>query len=435
MPPRWMRPAHMPLLPVPFLAAFTTLGAPAPGPGAALEEARRLMKATPLIDGHNDLPWALVEKDAADPMSIDLSTRRDDLMTDMIKVREGLLGGQFWVCYVPVEEAERGLAAHKAFEQIDLIERLIAAYPDTLAPALTAADVERAHARGRVASLIGLEGGHMIENSLPLLRQFHRLGVRYMTLTHVADTDWADSATDDAKHGGLTPFGEEVVREMNRLGMLVDLSHVSDETMKDALRVSAAPVIFSHSSARAVADHVRNVPDDVLRDVGAKRGLVMVNFASAFVSNEAALARRGAFALYKDVRHRFPDDAAARKKAVEAWMAEHPAPRATLEQVADHVEHVRGVAGIDAVGIGSDFDGITDPPTGLEDVSKFPDLIAVLLRRGWTGPEVRKLLGENLLRVLREAEAASARLQRERPPSRATIAALDGHAGAPEPAP
>lgn len=390
--------------------------------------ARRLLAVTPLIDGHNDLPWALHELGVGDLADLDLNQRQDDLMTDMVRLREAGVGGQFWVCYVPTAAAARGTAAWQAARQIDLIDRLIEAYPGTLARALTAADIRAAHRQGKVASLIGLEGGHMIENSLAILRNNYRLGVRYMTLTHADNTDWADSATDEPVHGGLTPFGEEVVREMNRLGMLVDLSHVSDDTMRDVLRQVEAPVIFSHSSARAVADHVRNVPDDILEMVRANGGVVMVNFAPSFVSAEMAKARRGAFAAYKDATARFPDDRDAREKVMARFYADHPAPPATLSQVADHMDHIRRVAGSETVGIGSDFDGIGDVPVGLEDVSKFPDLVVELINRGWTDAAISQALGGNLLRVLAAAEDVAVRLQAERPPSTATLATLDGSA-------
>jgi membrane dipeptidase len=382
-----------------------------------LARAQRLLESTPLVDGHNDLPWALVEQGITDPDGLDLNQHQETLMTDMGRLLDGGVGAQFWVAYVPTSSALSGTAAHQALEQIDLIHRLVATYPDRLQPALTAADIVAVHASGRVASLIGLEGGHMIEDSLALLRDYYRLGVRYMTLTHSDNTAWADSATADPVHGGLNEFGEEVVREMNRLGMLVDLSHVSDDTMRDALRVTQAPVIFSHSSARAVADHVRNVPDDILEMVRVNGGVVMVNFAPTFVSPEAAIARRGSFAAWKDAMVQFPDDKEERDKIMAAFYAAHPAPPATLQQVADHMDHIRRIAGVEVVGIGSDFDGISEVPIGLEDVSRFPYLISELITRGWTDQDIRKALGENLLRVLAEAEQVALRLETERQPA------------------
>jgi membrane dipeptidase len=316
------------------------------------------------------------------------------------------VGGQFWAAYVPVTTIHQGEhPAVYALEQIDLVQRLCHKYPETFAPALTAADVERNFRAGKISCLIGIEGGHAIENSLGALRMFYRLGVRYLTLTHWETIDWADAATDSARHGGLTPFGEEVVREMNRLGMLVDLSHVSDATMVAALRVSRAPVIFSHSSARALCHHVRNVPDSILALVRANGGVVMVNFNPGFVSEAVRVYGESVAARARALRAAGADSARV-ADSVAAWTAR--GPKATLAQVADHLEHIRAVAGVDHVGLGSDFDGITEVPVGLEDVSKFPDLIAELLRRGWSAADVRKVAGLNVLRVLRAAERVAA---------------------------
>jgi len=362
----------------------------------------------PLIDGHNDIPDAIRERGGLD--SVDFAVNQPKLMTDIPKLRAGLVGAQFWAAYVPVTTIHGGEhPAVYALEQIDLIHRLCHRYPGTFAAALTAADVERNFAAGKISCLIGIEGGHAIENSLGALRMFYRLGVRYMTLTHWETIDWADAATDSAKHGGLTPFGEEVVREMNRLGMLVDLSHVSDATMVDAIRVSRAPVFFSHSSARALANHVRNVPDSILTMVRADGGVVMVNFNPAFVS-EAARVHQDSLQQRARALRAAGVDSAALADSARAWEAR--APRATLRQVADHIEHIRDVAGVDAVGLGSDFDGITQVPGGLEDVSKFPDLIAELLRRGWSEQDVRKVAGLNALRVLRAAERVAAEMRK-----------------------
>jgi membrane dipeptidase len=372
-------------------------------------QALRILKTVPLIDGHNDLPDAVRERGGLD--SVDFAVRQPKLMTDIARLRAGGVGGQFWAAYVPVTTIHGGThAATYALEQIDLIHRLCRKYPGTFAAALTAADVERNFRAGRISCLIGIEGGHAIENSLGALRMFHRLGVRYMTLTHSETLDWADAATDSGKHGGLTPFGEEVVREMNRLGMLVDLSHVSDATMADAIRVSRAPVLFSHSSARALCNHVRNVPDSILRMLKANGGIVMVNFYSPFVSEAVRAYGDSVQALARALRAVGVDSTTV-ADTLRAWHAR--GPKATVQQVADHIAHVRAVAGVDHVGLGSDFDGITSVPVGLEDVSKFPDLLAELLRRGWSEPDVRKVAGLNALGVLRRAEGVAAELHRQ----------------------
>ncbi|HJS42831.1 MAG TPA: dipeptidase [Gemmatimonadales bacterium] len=368
-------------------------------------EAIRILRGVPLIDGHNDIPDALRDRPGGD--SVNLAVSQPTLMTDITRLRSGQVGGQFWAAYVPVSTMHEGVhPAVYALEQIDFIARLCAKYPATFATARTAADVERNFKASRISCLIGIEGGHAIENSLGALRTFAELGVRYMTLTHWQTLDWADAATDSARHGGLTPFGEQVVLEMNRLGMLVDLSHVSDGTMIDALRVTRAPVIYSHSSARAIARHVRNVPDSILRRIPANGGLVMVNFNPPFVSEARRVhdARRdSALAAMRAAGV----DSLARRDSLRAWNGR--APAVTMQQVADHVDHIRKIAGVDHVGLGSDFDGISSVPVGLEDVGKFPDLIAELLRRGWTEADVRKLAGLNVLRVLREAERVASR--------------------------
>jgi len=387
--------------------------------------ALRTLATVPLIDGHNDIPDAIRERGGLD--SVDFAVLQPKLMTDIPKLRAGAVGAQFWAAYVPVTTLHGGEhPAAYALEQIDLVHRLCEKYEQTFALALTAADVERnfkgagpgnasslnferprstATRVPKISCLIGIEGGHAIENSLGALRMFYRLGVRYMTLTHWETIDWADAATDSAKHGGLTPFGEEVVREMNRLGMLVDLSHVSDATMVDAIRVSRAPVFFSHSSARALANHVRNVPDSILKMVRANGGVVMVNFNPAFVS-EAVRVYEDSMARRARALRAAGADSGVVADSLKAWGAR--APKATLAQVADHIEHIRDVAGVDAVGLGSDFDGITEVPVGLEDVSKFPDLIAELLRRGWSEGDVKRVAGLNALRVLRAAEKVAA---------------------------
>lgn len=370
-------------------------------------QALRILRTTPLIDGHNDIPDAIRERGGLD--SVDFSVLQPRLMTDIPKLRAGGVAAQFWAAYVPVTTIHEGEhPAVYALEQIDLSHRLCARYPGSFADARTAADIERNFKAGKISCLIGIEGGHAIENSLGALRTFYDLGVRYMTLTHWETIDWADAATDSAKHDGLTAFGEQVVLEMNRLGMLVDLSHVSDATMMDALRVSRAPVFYSHSSARALANHVRNVPDSILKIVGQKGGVVMVNFNPGFVS-EAVRSYGDSVTAWMRALRAAGADSITRGDSLKAWTAR--GPKATLKQAADHIEHIRDVAGIDHVGLGSDFDGITEVPVGLEDVSKFPDLLAELLRRGWTETDVKKVAGLNALRVLRDAERVARELR------------------------
>ena len=404
-----------------------TLALPAPDllaqqRDAYLEQARQLMREVPLIDGHNDLPWEMRTRWLSFD-SVDIA-RPTDMMTDIARLRDGMVGAQFWSTYSSADLEHRG-AARIGMEQGDIVHRMVERYPDVFEMAGTADDIVRIHRAGKIASLLGLEGGHMIENSLGLLRAFYRDGVRYMTLTHGLTTDWADAATDAPRHGGLSRFGEEVVREMNRLGMLVDLSHVSDSTMWDVLRVAAAPVIYSHSSSRHFAPHPRNVPDDIARAVGAQGGVIMVTFVPDFIylpSYEygAALDSVGPAVLAAT------GDSAAARDSVRAWRARRP-PQSLPELgvVADHVEHLRDVAGVDHVGLGSDFDGISSTPRGLEDVSTFPALVAELLRRGWSDGDVKRVIGLNVLRVMREAERVAARLQRERPPSTAQIEIVD----------
>jgi membrane dipeptidase len=394
-------------------------------PDRALEHARKLLRSSPLIDGHNDLPWEIrVSKTAPrDVAAYDLR-QRSPKHTDLARLKEGEVGAQFWSIYIPGEIKDSGYARVQ-LEQFDIARRMIASYPDRLALALTADDIERDFKRGRLASLLGMEGGHAIENSLGALRSYYALGARYMTLTHNVTLDWADAALDSARHGGLTEFGREVVREMNRLGMLVDLSHVSPGVMSDVLDVAEAPVIFSHSAARALVEHPRNVPDSILARLPRNGGLVMVTFVPAFVSREVAAWEAVADSERQQLKAAVTDTAEEGRQW-EAWKAAHPGPVATLAQVADHVEHARAIAGVDHVGIGSDFDGIEAGPVGLEDTSKFPQLFAELIRRGWTDGDLKKLAGGNLLRVLRQAEATAARLQRTRPPSTRTIEELDG---------
>ncbi len=383
-----------------------------------------VLSQTPLIDGHNDLPWEIRERFKSDVAAINLSADTRHLpveagqaafMTDIPRLRAGLVGAQFWSVWIPVSMPGFE-AVQTTLEQIDLVKRMSAQYPADFAMAYTAADIRRIHKGHRIASLIGIEGGHQINNSLAVLRQMYDAGARYMTLTHSTNTPWADSATDTPAHHGLTPFGIEVVKEMNRLGMLVDLSHVSADTMKAALAVSQAPIMFSHSSARALDDHPRNVPDDVLRAVTANGGIVMVNFAPPYVS--AARNRWEADHAAERTRYNSPPFAGLyigqperAKAALEEWEAQHPRPATTLAQVADHVEHIRQVAGVDHVGLGSDFDGIPDAPVGLEGVDRYPALLEELMRRGWSDSDIAKLAGENLLRTMAAAEQVSMKLQ------------------------
>ncbi len=356
-------------------------------PDPHMEKAIRALSLTPLVDGHNDLPWQIRNYEPAplDVAAYDIS-RATGGHTDIPRLREGMVGAQWWSVYIPFGAVEEG-AAKTQLEQIDVARQFIEKYPEHFELATTAEDVRRIFASGRIASMLRMEGGHAIENSLGALRAFYDLGVRYMTLTHNGDLDWADAHGGDHPHGGLTEFGREVVREMNRLGMLVDLSHVSDAVMSDALDVSEAPIIFSHSSVRALRDHTRNVPDFILRRLPENGGVIMITFVPSFLTDDLP---------------------------------------ATIEDVADHIEHARDVAGIDHVGIGGDYDGITELPVGLEDVSTYPELFAELSRRGWSEEDLRKLAGENALRVMRDAEDVARRLRMERGPSTATIEELDG---------
>ena len=422
-------------------AALTVTAAHAAPQGDAEIQARvaKVLKATPLIDGHNDFPWEVRERFAQKTGVFDFKSdlshaapvpggeSQGGLMTDIPRLHAGGVGGQFWSVYIPVS-ITGGAAVKTTIEQIDIVKRLAARYPADLGMAYTAEDIVRLHKEGRIASLIGVEGGHQIDDSMAVLRAYYDLGARYMTLAHFTDNHFADSATDDPLHHGLSPFGKAVVGEMNRLGMLVDLSHVSAETMRAALAVSQAPVIFSHSGARALSDHPRNVPDDVLALVAKNHGVVMANFATGYVSE--ARRRWGADQAAETAREAnlFVGQPDRRKAAMAAWAAAHPQPRVTLAQVADHIEQIRKACGVDCVGIGSDFDGVPDTPDGLDGVDKYPALLAELARRGWTDEDLGKLAGGNLLRALRETEAVAKRLQAATPPSEATIAELDGPA-------
>jgi membrane dipeptidase len=405
------------------LALFLTLTANA-------QDARvdRILKEVPLIDGHNDLPWQYRERAKNQLAKIDIrqdqSKLAEPLHTDIGRLRQGRVGGQFWSVYVPA--SMKGADAVQAtFEQIDVVHRLDATYPDTFALALTADDITRIHKSGKIASLIGIEGGHSINNSLGVLRQLYDAGARYMTLTHSANNDWADSATDDPVHNGLTPFGKAVVGEMNRLGMLVDLSHVAPKTMHDALDVTAAPVIFSHSSARGVAGHQRNVPDDVMKRLASNGGVVMVTFVPSFVSEKLRTFQSLRSAEEARLKAIFDGEPQNVKAGLATWDAAHTRPVATLNDVADHVEHIIRVAGEDHAGIGGDFDGIGTTPTDLTSVADYPKLFAELLRRGHSEERLKKLAGLNVLRAMKQAEAAAAKLRKERPASDVLIEDLD----------
>lgn len=379
--------------------------------------ARRILERTPLIDGHNDLPWALRQDFGNDPHRVDLTTNLDaatDLHTDIPRLRAGGVGAQFWSVYVPAALTPTE-AARETFEQIDTVHRIVDAHPDVFQLATTADDIVHIHRAGKIASLIGMEGGYSIDDSLGLLRQFYDAGARYMTLTHSKTTTWADSATDAPKWGGLSPFGETVVREMNRLGMMVDLSHVSEETMLDAMRVSDAPVIFSHSSARGVTGHPRNVPDSVLRLLAEDGGIVMVTFVPGFINEDVRTWNSARAAEDARLKALNPGDPAAVTAGLAAWEAAHPVPQATIADIVAHIQHVRTEAGIDHVGLGGDFDGIDSTPVGVTGVDAYPAILAALMAAGWTEADIRKIAGENMLRVMRAVEAVAASKKDERP--------------------
>ena len=384
----------------------------------------KVLKATPLIDGHNDWPETLREREGEGRWTLDLTSgltsRPLPYNTDIAALKKGMVGGQFWSVYVSAD-LPGPEQVKETLEQIDLMKAIVARYPDNFALARTAADVRRIHKSGRVASMLGAEGGGQIDGSLSVLRMYHDLGVGYLTLTHSRTISWADSATDNPKHDGLTPFGEQVVREMNRLGMLVDLSHVSEATMQDALRVTKAPVIYSHSGARGVDDHPRNVSDETLKLVAANGGVVMVNFARVYVSDayrhwsadEAAEKTRLNAPPFGGLYIGQPEKAAA---ALEEWRKAHPAPKVTLAQVADHIDHIAKVAGKDNVGLGGDFDGVGNAlPEGLTDVSTYPALMAEMMRRGWSDADVAKLAGGNILRAMEAAEKVAKDMAGEPP--------------------
>ncbi|MEU3828081.1 dipeptidase [Streptomyces sp. NPDC029080] len=396
-------------------------------PSAPLDAARALLREFPVVDGHNDLPWALRKHAGYDLDVLDIAgDQHGNLHTDLPRLREGGVGAQYWSVYVPSEQPEPVAAT---LEQIDCVRQLLARYPAQLAPALTAADMEAARRDGRIASLMGAEGGHSIANSLGTLRSLHALGVRYMTLTHNSNVDWADSATDEPNVGGLSAFGREVVREMNRIGMLVDLSHVAATTMRDALDAAAAPVIFSHSSARAVCDHPRNIPDDVLERLPANGGVAMVTFVPKFVLPAAVEWTAAADENMRAHGLHHLDTSPEAMKIHRAFEERTPRPVATVSTVADHLDHMREAAGIDHLGIGGDYDGTAFTPDGLDDVSGYPNLLAELLGRGWSETDLAKLTWQNAVRVLGAAEDVARDLSATRGPSLATIESLDGARG------
>ena len=389
-------------------AALLATAAPsaAQQPAPELERARRILREAPIFDGHNDLPSRILQELDGDPRGVDLSQPQPRFHTDLVRLRNGGVGAQFWSAYVSMDSIPTGADLRQALRQVDVVHRLIEAYPEQLVLARSAADVERAWREGKIASLIGLEGGHAIQHTLAAVRMFGRLGVRYITLTHNATSSWADAAMDYPRHRGLSEFGEEVIREMNRAGILVDLAHVSPETMHDAIRVSRAPVIFSHSSARALVDQPRNVPDDVLRALVPNGGVVMVSFVPEFTAPDAMAYQARHDSAVEALRAELDDGAEIARRRAE-WLRANPPPVATVTQVADHIDHVRRIAGIDHVGIGSDFDGIEAVVAGLEDTGAFPNLFAELLRRGYAEADLKQIASGNLLRVLRAAESAA----------------------------
>jgi membrane dipeptidase len=379
------------------------------GPVVLTPEAERIHRAAILIDGHNDMPWE-IRKHGSSFERMDISQPQESLQTDIPRLRKGGMGAQFWSVWVPADTAYSGTALTSTLEQIQLVNAMIDRYGETFELALTADDIRRIHKKGKIASLIGIEGGHCIENSLNVLRQLYRLGARYMTLTHSDTIDWADSGTDEERNDGLTPFGEEVIAEMNRLGMMVDLSHVSPATMKDALRNTKAPIIFSHSSAKAVADSPRNVPDDVLKLVKENNGVVMVNFFSGFVVPESANWYHEFLQQERKLKAELKDPVKVQAE-LRRLRPKEPMARGTIHDLIDHIDHIVEVAGIDHVGLGSDYDGVSRLPTQLDDVSSYPYITQALLDRGYSEADIKKVLGENLLRVMEDVEKVAAEQQ------------------------
>jgi membrane dipeptidase len=388
---------------------------PTPDRGTVVvsQRAKEIHFKSYIFDGHNDLPWAVRSNGSRSFEVLDISKPQPELHTDIERLKQGGVGAQYWSVYVPANTAESGKSHQMTLEQIEIVKAMCEKYPDVFAYAESYDDILEARKQGKIASLIGVEGGHSIENSIEKLRRLYKLGARYMTLTHSDTLDWADSCSDEAKSGGLSEFGEEVVREMNRLGMLVDISHVSPETMQDALNVSEAPVIFSHSSARGVADHPRNVPDEILKQLPADGGVVMINFYSGFVVPEAIKTTRDMFERTRALREKYGDDEEAIRRESAAFRAKYPVPRGTVHDLADHIDHIVKLAGVDHVGIGSDYDGVGRLPKQMEDVSTYPVLTQVLLDRGYSEADIHKIMSENILRVIQAAEAVAERMQAE----------------------
>jgi membrane dipeptidase len=395
-----------------FLCTAAALNAQTRPSVQLTDQGRRVHAATFVFDGHNDLPWEMRTKAGSSFERRDIAQPQPAMHTDIPRLRKGNVGAQFWSVYVPAVTAQRGEALRQTLEQIELVQEMLRRYPDAFEQARTAADVERIQKSGKIASLIGVEGGHCIEDSIENLRRLHKLGAGYMTLTHSDTLAWADSATDTGKSQGLSPFGEEVVREMNRLGMLVDLSHVSDETMRDALSISKSPVIYSHSSARAIAKHPRNVPDDILKLVKENGGVVMVNFYPGFVVPRSAEIMAKMFDKRRELRAKYAKEEDYERE-LKRWEAQNPYPVGTIHDVVDHIEHIAKVAGQDHVGIGSDYDGIPKVPAQLEDVSTYPLITQELLNRGWKAEDISKLMSGNILRAMREAERVAKELNVE----------------------